>query len=193
MFFQSNCVNRRIRGVVATDFDGTLLQSDHTVSERSRITLEMLGERDVLRVIATGRSYFSLRKVLKENLPVDYLIVASGAGIYCRNSKKLIYRTTLSPEDTEHIGSSLIKMGCDFMVHYPLPENHKFLFYKKSSSNKDYEARFEIYREYGKPLSGFSELKEGSSQFLVVDHPGSQKYRSLVSQLSGYTVIRTTS
>ena len=189
----NDCRKSDIRAIVATDFDGTLLQSDHTVSERSRNTLAMLGERGILRVIATGRSYYSLQKVLKEDLPVDYLIVASGAGIYCRESKKLIYNTRLSAADTELIGNQLIKLGCDFMVHFPLPDNHKFLFHKKNDINQDYQKRYEIYEEHAEPLKNYSDLSEGSSQFLIVDLPDGQMHEEVSNILSGYTVIRTTS
>ena len=128
MLLKNDCRKSGIKAIVATDFDGTLLRSDHTVSERSRDTLTTLGERGILRVIATGRSYYSLQKVLKEDLPIDYLIVASGAGIYCRENMRLLYNTSLSKLDTEYIGNHLVELGCDFMVHFPLPDNHKFLF-----------------------------------------------------------------
>ncbi len=193
MLLKDKCRKRGIRSIVATDFDGTLLQSDHTVSDRSRDTLEMLGEMGVLRVIATGRSFFSLQKVLKEDLPVDYLIVASGAGIYCRESKELIYTTNLSLSDTEFIGDHLTGLGCDFMIHHPLPDNHKFLFHHKNNSNQDYHQRFNIYEEHAKPLRNYLELPDGSSQFLIIDPPGGTVFNKLSSILSQYTVIRTTS
>ncbi len=193
MLLENDCRKSGIEAIVATDFDGTLLQSDHTVSERSRNTLTMLGEIGILRVIATGRSLYSLQKVLKEDIPIDYLIVASGAGIYCRESNMLIYNTTLSTGDTEFIGNQLVALGCDFMVHLPLPDNHRFLFHKKNVVNLDYQKRFEIYKEHAYPLKELSELVDGSSQFLIVDFPDGRLYEELSQILSNYTVIRTTS
>ena len=55
MLLKDDCRKIGIEAIVATDFDGTLLQSDHTVSERSRETLTMLGKMGILRVIVTGR------------------------------------------------------------------------------------------------------------------------------------------
>ncbi len=193
MVLEDRCRIEGIRAVVATDFDGTLLQSDHTISEKSRKTLEMLGAMGVLRVIATGRSFYSLQKVLKDDLPVDYLIVASGAGIYCRESRKLIYKTDLAKSDTELIGNYLRELGCDFMVHLPLPDNHKFLFHKKNGDNPDYDSRYNIYADHAVPLNDFSDLENGSSQFLIVDPPGGNIYNQLADALTGYTIIRTTS
>ncbi len=193
MLVKGDCRKRGIKAIVATDFDGTLLQSDRTVSKRSKDTMVMLGEMGILRVIATGRSLYSLQKVMEEDLPIDYLIVASGAGIYCTENMSLIYNTNLSQADTEFIGSKLIDLGCDFMVHHPLPDNHKFLFHKKNDVNIDYQKRFEIYEEHAEPLESHSKLVKDSSQFLIVDFPDGRIYEKVLKILSGYTVIRTTS
>ncbi|MDA3941651.1 MAG: HAD family hydrolase [Spirochaetia bacterium] len=193
MLLNDKCRLKGIEAVVATDFDGTLLQSDHTVSDRSKDTLSKLGDMNILRVIVTGRSLYSLNKVLTDDVPIDYLIVASGAGIYCRESRQLIYNTGLSTEDTEQIGNKLLDLGCDFMVHFPLPDNHKFLYHKINNANSDYQKRYEIYEDYAAPLNQFSELTDGSSQFLVIDIPDGDLFNNLDSNLDRYTVIRTTS
>jgi len=193
MHFKDNCRIGGIEAVVATDFDGTLLRSDHTVSDLSKNTLLKLGEMSILRVIVTGRSLFSLNKVLTHDVPVDYLIASSGAGIYCRESRQLIYNTSLTTGDTEIIGNKLVDIGCDFMVHYPLPDNHKFLYHKKNDLNLDYQKRYELYENHGAPLNNLSELSDGSSQFLVIDLPDGELYKDIESLLDGYTVIRTTS
>jgi len=193
MLLKNDCRKSGIEAIVATDFDGTLLQSDRTVSERSIDMLKKLGEMNILRVIATGRSLYSLQKVLKEDIPIDYLIVASGAGIYSRESNMLIYNTSLSTVDTEFISKQLVELGCDFMVHFPLPDNHRFLFHKKNDINLDYQKRFEIYEEHACPLEELSELVDGSSQFLIVDLPNGQIYENIRRIFTRYTVIRTTS
>ncbi len=192
MLLKDNCRKIGIEAIVATDFDGTLLRTNHTVSDRSRDTLIQLGKMNILRVIVTGRSYYSLNKVLMDNVPIDYLIVASGAGIYCRESRQLIYGTGLSDKDTELIGNKLIELGCDFMVHQTLPDNHKFFYYQRGI-NKDYEDRFNIYKEHAQPLKNLSDLSKGSSQFLVIDIPGGGMYQKINKLFVNFTVIRTTS
>lgn len=193
MRLDDKCRISGIKAVVATDFDGTLLRDDHTVSDRSKDTLSKLGEMNVLRVIVTGRSLYSLNKVLLEDVPVDYLIVASGAGIYCSKSRQLLYQTGLTKADTELIGNKLVDLGCDFMVHYPLPDNHKFLYHQKNSLNFDYRKRYELYEDHGAPLDNFSALTQGSSQFLVIDIPDGELHKDIEGLLDRYTVIRTTS
>ena len=68
--------------MVVTDLDGTLLNAQGVISEPELLTLKKLGNEGYCRVIATGRSLYSIRKTLAfDQLPVDYLIFSSGSGI----------------------------------------------------------------------------------------------------------------
>ena len=53
-----------MRSLFLTDLDGTLLRSDRTIGERTLDSLERLAERQVVRVVATGRSLHSVLRVL---------------------------------------------------------------------------------------------------------------------------------
>jgi hydroxymethylpyrimidine pyrophosphatase-like HAD family hydrolase len=70
----------RYRAMVVTDLDGTLLNSSASLSAANRDTLCRLGEQGVLRVVATGRNLYSARLAMTPDMPVDYLVFASGAG-----------------------------------------------------------------------------------------------------------------
>jgi len=52
--------------MIISDLDGTLLKDDQTVSQRDVQSLEELGDRGLLRVIATGRSPFSFSRVIPD-------------------------------------------------------------------------------------------------------------------------------
>ena len=67
--------------MVITDLDGTLANPEQKISQADLDTLKRLGEMDIIRVIATGRSLYSAIKILDKNLPIDYLLFSSGAGI----------------------------------------------------------------------------------------------------------------
>ncbi len=65
--------------MLVVDFDGTLLRSDDTVADDDLIALTELGDRGVLRVIATGRSAFSYRRAMGDlRLPVDRDVQRAG-------------------------------------------------------------------------------------------------------------------
>ena len=57
--------------MVVTDLDGTLLQTDHTISPEDTETLIELGCLDVCRVAATGRNLFKVRQVLTPETPFE--------------------------------------------------------------------------------------------------------------------------
>ena len=67
--------------MVVTDLDGTLLNPQHQISDKDLQSLKLLGDKNIYRVIATGRSPYSLNKVLPADFPIDYLIFSSGSGI----------------------------------------------------------------------------------------------------------------
>ena len=60
--------------LVASDLDGTLLNMDKTVSADDFSTLNSLGDKNIYRVIATGRTLFSLKEVITKDFPIDYII-----------------------------------------------------------------------------------------------------------------------
>jgi len=180
--------------VAATDFDGTLYRTDYTVSEKNTETLLRLGEKGILRVIVTGRSYFSLMTAIDRDFPVDYCIVSSGSGIYEFDSGTMIYKTEIDTDDSVYIRDKLLELDCDFMIHLGLPDNHLFMFRRSGRYNPDFEKRLEYYREHGSEIRGDSVLPEsGVSQFLVIDGPGGTLFERIRDMLKGFTVIRTTS
>ena len=52
--------------LLALDLDGTLLSSQHTLSDRTKETLRRLSRKGVCVSIATGRSYNAVRDVVAE-------------------------------------------------------------------------------------------------------------------------------
>ena len=68
-------------GLFITDFDGTLLRSDRTFSDDDLEALHRLGRLNICRVIATGRSIFSFNTVVGPDLPLDFVIFSTGAGM----------------------------------------------------------------------------------------------------------------
>lgn len=112
--------------MVVTDLDGTLLQSDQSISPTDQETLERLGNLGVCRVAATGRNLFKVRQVLNENSPFDYVIVSSGAGIMDWKSQLLIRSMSIPATTTGDIINFLISENQNFKVSRELPDNHNF-------------------------------------------------------------------
>ncbi|WP_217146979.1 HAD family hydrolase, partial [Streptomyces sp. AC627_RSS907] len=52
--------------LIATDLDGTLLRSDHTISERTRAALKRATAAGALHIVVTGRAVRWTRHILDD-------------------------------------------------------------------------------------------------------------------------------
>jgi hypothetical protein len=184
------------RAMVVTDLDGTLLRGDGTVGKRDLEALHRLGEDGVARVVATGRSPFSFRRATRASrLPIDYVVLSSGAAVFKEPEEKLLRRVDLTPSDVRRVTRALLEAELDFMVHAAAPHNHRFYYHETGRRNPDFRRRIELYREYCCPWPRNGPPAEPSAQIIiVVPEPYSDE---TVAQLSrhatGLNVIRTTS
>ncbi len=180
---------------IIIDLDGTTLpRNKHQISEENRKALEEAGRQGVIRILATGRSVFSLNNTLPEGLPVDYMVFSSGAGIMRWEDKEILYTRELSPEDTLDIATHLWKYDINFTIQQRIPDNHRFYYRNISSFHEDFRRRIENYPGLGIPIQSTEEIKGGATQFLVIlDARQLQLHGDIQQKLSAYSVIRSTS
>ena len=179
--------------MVFTDLDRTLLRDDQTVSERDYASLIRLGDLGIIRVIATGRSPYSIRKVIPDDFPIDYIIFSSGAGIYDWRSQKILRRHHLSSRQVIPAIEILLKYNTDFMVHAPIPENHRFYFHGNGDNNSDFHHRIELYREFALPLLLPMTMRETCQIIAIFPEDRYGDYLKIINCLTGVNIIRTTS
>ena len=135
-------------GLVATDLDGTLLGSDHTLGPRDAAALRRLGRAGVVRVVATGRSLRAAERVLAPGFPIDYLVVSSGAGVLEWHSRQLLREHRFEAAEGERVTRVLHGLGVDFMAHAPVPDDHRFRYIRARGANPDFERRVGRYDEF---------------------------------------------
>lgn len=179
--------------IVFTDLDGTLLNSAKQVSRQTLDLFHALKARGVLRVIATGRSYFSLQKVLADDFPADYLIVSSGAGIVEMRTRQLLFCRPFTNSDIQTISSRLMAQGLDFMVHGQVPENHHFVYHQSGNNNPDFQRRIEAYQDFCRPLRCNSELPARSAQIIAILPDDPSLFHRVAACFDQFQVIRATS
>ena len=181
--------------MVITDLDGTLLGTGGAVSATNLATLADLGRQHILRVIATGRSLYSARRVLDLAFPIDYLIFSSGAGIMDWHTQRLLAVHHMSEAEITAAVNLLIAHELDFMIHHPIPDNHYFAYRATGQANPDFVRRRQRYEAFASPLnlaaSGFTQ----ASQLLAIDprHGAQSEYDLIKAQLPMLKVIRSTS
>lgn len=134
--------------MVVTDLDGTLASSNATISRNNRFMLERLGQLDVCRVIATGRSLYSARTVLEREFPIDYLVFSCGAGILDWQNDRIINAESLNKTVVREITDLLMNHKIDFSVQDKIPNNHCFSYVQHNQANEDFKKRLAIYQGY---------------------------------------------
>ncbi len=179
--------------MVVTDLDGTLLNSDGIADKPNLDVLEYLGEHGVVRVIATGRSLYSVNKVIADVFPVDYIIFSSGAGIIRWSDKQIIHQRQLSQPETQNVINEFIELGLDFMVHDTIPHNHFFYYHTISNHNHDFYRRIEIYKAFCSPYISGVEFPNGATQLLAVLPNNPNLFNALSAKFPYLKIIRTTS
>ena len=182
-------------GLFIMDLDGTLLRSDRTFAGPDLEALEMLGNLNVVRTIATGRSLASFNTVIESDLPVDYLIFSTGAGVLRYPNREIIHKVHLDPHGVTRACAVLSAHRLDFMVHRTIPDNHMFAYLRSRHGNSDFERRIELYRQFAVPLEGAADDFGPATQLLAVVPPGNAgpTLEKLRAELTAFNVIQTTS
>ncbi len=185
--------NERIQ-MVATDLDGTLLNDRQQVSIQNQETLHRLKALDVLRVVATGRSYYSFNKVIPPDFPIDYLVFSTGAGIMEWPSGRLVYSRYLPAQRVEAIARLLTHARVDFMIHHAIPQNQFFDFFHFNRENHDFHRRCQVYGQLGSPGDFDQFAWYNATQILAIFPPGEgDKFTRLAAEMNGVKVIKATS
>ncbi|GHU62019.1 haloacid dehalogenase [Clostridia bacterium] len=96
-------MSNRIK-LIGIDLDGTLLHTDHSISQRNIQTLNTVSQSGILIIPVTGRSFNSIPKELLTKVPkISYIISANGALVSKIPENKHIYHDAFSNEQLESI------------------------------------------------------------------------------------------
>jgi Cof subfamily protein (haloacid dehalogenase superfamily) len=184
----------RYRGICVTDLDGTLFNLEHEITPSNLQALDRLGELNVCRAAATGRSLYSLQKVLRESSPFDYVIFSTGAGIMNWHTQKIILSRHIRQAQATETFHKLLKLQLDFMVHAPIPHNHRFIAIRKAGI-PDFERRLAVYQDFMDEPDKHGNIPwEEITQFLVVADSDQESLLPVLTDLvKPLKVIRTTS
>ena len=183
--------------LVATDLDGTFLKNDKSISKENIDTLHSLGEKGILRVIATGRNLKKTLEVISPEVPFDYIVFSSGAGVYDRRHDKLLYHQNINKEIVQQLADFLIGNDLNFHLFMPVPENHKCWYHRGSVSCPEFESYFNYLQSHSEPLPTERQIESEACQFLVVFPNNLERFLTLKTNIENrfqdIKVVRTSS
>ena len=190
-------MNNNILKLVATDLDGTFLKNDKSISKENLDALHLLGEKGILRVIATGRNLKKTLEVIDETVPFDYIVFSSGAGVYDRKSRNLIFHQNLNQHLVQQISDFLIDLDLNFHLFKPVPENHSCWYHRGSLTCAEFESYFDFHKYHSEPLPLDQKIDSEACQFLVVFPNNLERFLNLKQEIEqifpGVKVVRTSS
>lgn len=148
------------------DLDGTLLNPVSAINLVDAEALGFLRDNGVVVVIATGRNLFSVREVLSDSLPVDYIIFSTGVGILNFRTNFIIKDFMFDSVLTSSIAYFLRSRRVNFFMHFCVPENHRF-FFNYEVEDMDFYVRLRRYSAYSAVIP--DDLRDFcASQFVVI-------------------------
>ena len=143
--------------MVVSDFDGTLFRSDHTISKKSKETINKFVESGGVFAISTGRSLQSILPVARGLGLKGVMACSNGAAIVDIEGAKLIFEKKHTVQDTYEVCKILEDLGVytqvfDFEKYYAKEPCEYLEIYQKITAIKPCLT--------GKPISEF--VKENS-------------------------------
>lgn len=154
--------------LVATDLDGTFLRNDKSISPSNLEALQLLGEKNIVRVVATGRNLRKVREVIPSHVPFDYVIFSTGAGIYSCHEQRHLYTKNIEMEQANRLTGYFISENLNFHAFFPAPENHSFWYYRGGEACAEFERYFSYNRFSAIPLPDSGKIDSEVCQFLLV-------------------------
>lgn len=120
------------------DMDGTLLKSDHTISEKLIAKLQELSDKGIKICIATGRPFSaSVNTIKKLKMIKDPTIHYNGSMIVNPINGDILYEMSVGEKEVEEI----IKISRKWNVHLNLYSNDDLYIEKESEEAKAYSKK----------------------------------------------------
>lgn len=163
--------------VVISDLDGTLLNSDHVVSNYTKAVFKELHKQNYLIIVATGRHHIDAMAIIdKLDFPV-YLVTSNGARIHSPQ-KELLYSLNMNDESVK----AVLSLDID-------PEITTVLFretvWQTSKVNKKLND-FQKDLAYPPQVVDFSTLDDYNAIKIFFTHDDHQKLLKLREQILQY-------
>jgi Cof subfamily protein (haloacid dehalogenase superfamily) len=183
--------------LIATDLDGTFLKNDKTISLKNLEALQLIGKQNIIRVAATGRNLRKVKEVLNDQIPFDFIVYSSGAGVFDWKAQKQIINRNMDKESVRKLFRYFILKDINFHAFFPVPENHKHWFFRGQNHCEEFERYFGFNNAFSYELNTADLPETECCQFLVIIKEDGKKFAEMKKEIeticSNIRVIRTSS
>lgn len=183
--------------LIATDLDGTFLKNDRTVSEKNIEALHLLGEKNITRVAATGRNLRKVNEVLSTEVPFDYIVYSSGAGVYDWQGQKQLYDQNIHTDSANRLSRYFLEKDFNFYAFRPVPNNHMLWYRKGKNECEEFNRYLTFHKSFVQKFPENGKTKDGLCQFLLIipedEDVFSELKSEIESQCTEIRVIRSSS
>lgn len=183
--------------IIASDLDGTLLNSNSEVSAENLEAIRKLAEKGVFFVPATGRSLSEIPKAIADIPEIRYIISSNGAAINDRKTgKRLLFCITNDKVkrilDILYAFDTHIVYRRDGLLYVDAycQKKEDFVYYNIC------KAHINVIENYGIHLTDFKEKAyqadevEGIAAF-IHDKSRLSECRKLIEEIDGISVVET--
>lgn len=95
--------------LIGIDLDGTMLNDEKKVTERTKKAFFNAMENGILIVPATGRHYCGVPEEVAKIEGIQYVLTTNGAGIYNKQTNACVYEDAMSCEEALELLEQLMK------------------------------------------------------------------------------------
>ena len=89
--------------MIALDMDGTCLNEKGEMTKETKASIESVGEKGILVVIATGRPLSGLSEEVMSLKNIGYIITLNGARVYKNEDKTTVFKQGISKDSLKEI------------------------------------------------------------------------------------------
>lgn len=193
---QNMTANKMGIQLIATDLDGTLLRNDQTISKTDHETLSKQGKNGIIRVAATGRSLHKVKEVIPQDMPFDYIVFSSGAGIFDWKQKKILHSESFEKITIQLLCEHLLYGDFNFFIYKPIPNNNNFFYHKGAGDCNEFENYLKRH-EGDYKLLDINNRPEEAGQIMSIIPNDKDLFIKLKTKIyascNGVKVIRTSS
>lgn len=178
-------MNKQFKNIrlVATDLDGTFLKNDKTISPKNMEALHLLGDRNIIRVAATGRNIKKVQDVIDSEIPFDFVVYSSGAGIFDWQNQQHIYSRNITKNSVQKLLRFLIRRKLNFHAFFPTPENHQHWYFRGENPCEEFERYFSYNRSFACELDLNNLPETEMCQFLLIIPENEERYSVLKMEI----------